>query len=263
MPALAELQTRFRRALFDEHDRGLPAMIHADGVAPRARIELYRHHVRASLTGALRATYPVVCRLVGDAFFERVAWDYIRDEPPRSPLLFEYGRGFAGFLDHEPACGALPYLPDVAQLEWTINCVVHEEDEPAVGRDALAGIAPAAAPRIRLEFRSNIAYVASRWPVEAIWRGNQPGIEPPEIDLDSGGSLLELRCTADRLMLRPLSSAAFAFRTALAEGQQLGAAAEAAFAEDEAFDLAAALEAVIAEGLVAAVRVAGSDSKPA
>jgi hypothetical protein len=79
--------------------------IEPDGLASRARLEIYRHHVRTSLTSVLEATFPVICRLVDRRFFAYAADTYLRAHPPTGPCLFEYGDGFPDFL------AAFPTVP--------------------------------------------------------------------------------------------------------------------------------------------------------
>ena len=106
--------------------------IEADGLAPEARLEIYRHHVLTTLTSALEATFPVVCRLVDRRFFAYAADRYLRAHPPTGPCLFEYGDSFPDFLAAFPPCRDLAYLPDVARLEWAMNAALHAADVDAI-----------------------------------------------------------------------------------------------------------------------------------
>src|SRR5262245_42529788 len=78
MPALHEVQAAFRDALLGGDDAWAAAAIACDGIAPDARLRIHRHHVLVTLTAALKATYPVVCRLVDARFFDYAADAYIR-----------------------------------------------------------------------------------------------------------------------------------------------------------------------------------------
>src|SRR6266403_1205342 len=99
--------------------------IMGDGLDPAARLNIHRNHYISSLGEALKATYPVACRLVDERFFAYAASEYIKISPPRRVCLFEYGEGFPDFLAAFPACASLVYLADVARLEWLINAALH------------------------------------------------------------------------------------------------------------------------------------------
>src|SRR6266446_490509 len=104
MSSLRELQAGFRAALLAGDERGVAPDVVDDGVNASARLAVYRHHVRTSLTAALEATFPVVCRLVDWRFFGWLADCYVRAHPPAGPCLFEYGADLAEFIAAFPAC---------------------------------------------------------------------------------------------------------------------------------------------------------------
>src|SRR5213596_1403950 len=117
MPALRELQTLFKASLLAGDEEAVIQQIEGDGLDPRARLAVYRHHILTTLTAVLESAYPVVCRLVDRRFFAYAADAFIRRHPPTGPCLFEYGADLAPFLADFPACRHLVYLPDVARLE--------------------------------------------------------------------------------------------------------------------------------------------------
>ena len=79
--------------------------------------------------------------------------------------------------------------------------------------------------------------------------------------LDAGAAYLEVRRLDDQVTWRTLAPGTFAFRATLAEHRPLAEAFEAALTVEPDFDLATALQALFAEGLVVDVSVsaAGQD----
>ncbi|HEX2891429.1 DNA-binding domain-containing protein [Vineibacter terrae] len=117
MPSLGEVQMAFGQAVLGADETVAIGMIDGNGLDPSARLALYRNQIFGSLTAALRVTYPVLCQLVHERFFDRVAHSYVAAHPPMQPCLSEYGAGLATFVAHFPGCTELPYLKDVAALE--------------------------------------------------------------------------------------------------------------------------------------------------
>jgi hypothetical protein len=256
MPKLRELQLGIRVAVLGGDVAAICDAIVSDGLPAAARMQIHRNHLRATLTEALKATFAVVCRLVGERFFAFAADTYIQGHPPGGPCLFEYGESFPGFLDAFPPCRPLPYLADVARLEWALNTALHAADEPSALPAALTHVRAADRPHLVFRLQPSLRLLASAWPVDRVWAANQPGGDSEQtIDIGAGGVQLEVRRQGDSVAFRRLAAAPFAFRQALARRQTLASAAAAALASDPSFDLATALADLLGEGALAGFSV--------
>lgn len=253
--SLLDLQRSFRRALLEGEESALAASIVADDVAPAERIGVHRNNVLSSLTSVLKESFPVVCRLVDERFFDYAADAFVRMHPPGRPCLSEYGQDFPDFLASFAPCRDLVYLADVARLEWLIVRAVLAADADPLQPASLRGVAPDDAPRLMFHLQPSHAYLSSPWPIDRIWRANQPGIDM-EVDIESAGVLIEVRRHGGDAEMRILPAGDFAFRAALAAGQALALAAEAASAADDKFDATTALARLFNDGAVAAFKIA-------
>ena len=165
MPTLRELQAGFRDALLGGDEHAAAAAVRGDGLGAAPRLAVYRHHVFTSLTAALESIYPVVVRLVDARFFGYAADQHIREHPPASPCLSEYGAELGDFLARFEPSRHLAYLPDVARLEWAMNAALHAPDVEPIAPKALR------AP-VTLALHPSVTLLRSPWPLDAIWRAN-------------------------------------------------------------------------------------------
>jgi len=227
MPALHEIQELFKESLLGGASSALLDLVEADGLDPEACLAVYRHHVFTTLTAALEAAFPVVCRLVDPRFFAYAADAFVRQHPPAGPCLDEYGGAFADFLAAFEASTHLSWLPDVARLEWAIHRATNAPAAEPLDPVRLARVAAADMARLRFVPIPGLAYLASPWPVDAIWRAHQ---EPVRVlpDLAAGSVCLEVTRSAEGIRVRSLDPLSFTFRRTLAEGHTLGEAAEGA-----------------------------------
>jgi hypothetical protein len=216
------------------------AAVCADALGAAARLAVYRHHVLASLTIALETTYPVVVRLVDPRFFRYAADRYIRAHPPSSPRLSEYGATFADFLESFPPARQLEYLPDVARLEWALGAALNAPDVQPVAPAALHPASPVA-------LHPSVSVLRSAWPVDAVWRANQPEAGDTVVDLDAGAVRLQVWREGDEVVFRRLSLAEETLRLALVGGGRLEAAVGAALAADADADPVALVRALLQE----------------
>ena len=169
MPTLLELQRAVYRNL-TARDDGATAYIVADEIDAAARLNVYRNTMIASLTTALRLSYPAVHRLVGAAFFESAAQIFIAAQPPQGACLDDYDPGFADFLAEFAPAAALPYLAGVARLDWAVSRALHAPDAAALDPGDLAALDPRDHDRLRLVPHPSVSLVCADHPVDAIWR---------------------------------------------------------------------------------------------
>lgn len=237
----------FRSALTSDHlPEGVTAVTR-DGLAPNraallARFAVYRNNVMHSLSRALARRFPVIERLVGDEFFSAMAVEFIRVHPPQSPVLMHWGDEFAGFLQGFPPVASLPYLPDVARLEYARGRSYHAADAEPIGPEALAALNPSQVLRLL----PSVQVLRFEHPVVTIWRANQPG-ENPSVRASGAEAALIYRTADFQVPVRSLSQADAAFLGGLMAGEPL----EKAAAHHSA-DPTPILTLLIGEGLIAA-----------
>ena len=88
-------QAAYRQTL---RDGRLPPGVTAVGPVEAARrFSVYRNNVAASLGQARARRFSGIERLVGPEFFGALAQAYLAADPPRTPVLAEWGAGFATF----------------------------------------------------------------------------------------------------------------------------------------------------------------------
>lgn len=110
MSDLAAFQQSFAKAVLADHP--------LDRISNQREFAIYRNTSARGAVEALRAAYPTVDMLVGDEMFTQVALDYRGKCPPSGPVLSDYGADFPDFLARQPWTSELPYLADVARLDW-------------------------------------------------------------------------------------------------------------------------------------------------
>jgi hypothetical protein len=245
--ALRDLQRAFAAHLSGEDQ---PALV-AEILPAAARLRVHRHHMLDSLGSALATTFPTVQAVVGADFFRGLARAFVRRSLPTQPVLAEYGAGFPGFIASHDAARDLPYLADVARLDWALNLAFHA---PAGGRLAAADLAAIPAdqlPLLRLGLAPGTTLVASPYPLDRIWAASQPGAAADPVDL-AGGSVrfLVLRRPDDAAFVT-LSAGEVAFVAGLGEGLSLE---EAAGRAETDFDLSTCFARLLGLGIFAAAQ---------
>ena len=256
MRSLRDLQQQFADAVFAA-DGGFPAFATTGRASPEERIGIYRRAVFANYGNALAATYPVVQKLVGAPFFRAAVDGFVRASPSCSSDLNVYGEAFGDFLAAYAPAADLPYLPDVARLEWAIDEANRAEDPASTPDLVLAALAIVPAdrlPAIRLRLAASCRFVVSDYPILRIWEVNQSHHDGDDrVQLDESADRLLVRRGARGVVLERPISGEFEWLTALAAGATLADAIEAAQGSHASFDLGDAMRTHIGSGTLAAI----------
>lgn len=251
MLPLPELQAAFLAGVLGE---GAALPIAPGRFPPDQHLQIYRNNVFASLTGALKAEYPVIERLVGEGFFRFAADGYIRRHPPSSGNLHDFGAHYANFLTGFAPAAALPYLPDVARLEWAWHEAFHAADAEPLDPQRLAEVAPAHQSSLRFTLHPSARLLISSYPLLRIWQANQDNAPEQAIDLKEGGAQLLVIRRGLQVEIETITIGEHALLHALAQDATLEAACEAAFASDATLDLTVALQRIVQGGILVSLR---------
>lgn len=234
---------------FDAALRGgaLPTgLIARDMTEVERRFAVYRNNVAVSLSEALAARFPVIRRLVGEAFFTPLARLYAETDRPRTPVLAEWGAGFAGFLEGFPPLAAYPYLADVARIEFARGRAFHAADAPPVAPEILAVADP---ERVRLMLHPSVILLRLRHPAVSIWARNQPGGAAMPL-VQGPQTALILRDAAYQVPVQSLGAGDCAMMQAILGGQTLSQAADAAQNAEANHDPQVMLVALMRAGVI-------------
>lgn len=237
-------QAAFQAAILDPEAAVPDGVINPDGAPAQKRFNVYRNNVAVSLADALETAFPVVRKLVGDAFFRAMAGVYLRKHPPRSPLMMFYGDAMPQFLGRFGPAKSIAYLPDIARLELALRHAYHAADASPIDAQTLSTLAPDALMGAKLRIAPATQTVISDYPIHAIYCANtQTDAQKPVMRAES---VLITRAAFDP-EIHVINAAAATCVAALQKGQSLGQAMASA---DKTLDLGAILGLLLAQGAV-------------
>ena len=242
MASLSEQQRSFAAALFDKKHDIEPLLRATQRGTVASGLAIYRNNVYSNYRNSLTHSYPVLVRLVGEDYFRLLSDAYITRTPSLSGDVRVYGAGFADFLQAHEVAFQLPYLPDVARLEWSCQ---HVLAQPRCAPPDLSYLQKLNADRyaeLRVVLNPASALLASPYPVLRIWQVNQPDYVGDEtIDLAQGAAHMLVVRHANTVSVLDLDAAEYAFLSTLQQGLRWGDALQAALALAPDFDLGSCL----------------------
>lgn len=226
MPSLRDLQDAMRRCIIERDDVDASIHIAANGIAPLDRLSIYRNTFTQTLIRALRLSYPAVDRLVGAAFFDAAAADFVVQRPPRSCFLDEFGGDFSAFLEQFAPAASVPYLADVARLEWAVSRALHAPDAEPLSVASLGSVDTADYAQICFTPHPSVSLIHTIFPADVIWSAvledNDAALAA--MDLAAGPAWLIVQRGPSSVDIERLDEALWRFVSALCAGCPLGTA---------------------------------------
>jgi hypothetical protein len=241
----------FVPALLDPR-RETPAAVASSSGKAASRYNIYRNNVTVSLIDALAATFPATQRIAGVEFFRAMARFHIRDTPPKSPLLFEYGRDFPDFIARYEYAQPVPWLADVARIERAWLDAYHASDMETLDPQALASVAPEHLSNAVFVAHPAVRIVRSEFPAVSIFVAGRSGETVDAVEATAPEDALITRPGLE-IIVRHLPPGGAIFLAHLISRETLGEAVAAAFEADASFDLAANIAGMIEAGVFTAI----------
>lgn len=254
MSTLAQQQQALIAALFDwPADEAIKNMA-SHVVDKNGRgLKAYQANGHALAVRALQAAYPVLTQLLGDDSMGDLARAYWHAFPPQRGDLAHWGEGLGTFMAHSTQLEDVPYLPDVARLEWVLHSLATLEDA-APDPNSLALLANEDPNTLWLRLAPGTTIVCSDWPVATLHAAH--GNNGPSFD--DVGRLLQAGVAEDAVIwrqgfqarVRPALAAEAVFLRDLIAQVSLGAALDAS----PKLDVSAWLTLAVQSGLLLAVQ---------
>jgi len=138
-------------------------------IEPRASRGLmaYQANGHALAERCLPAAYPVVAQLIGQDSVHALARDLWHRHPPVGGDLAQWGDALPAFLSDNDQLADVPYLADVARVEWALHRAASapdaDPDLPSFGR-----LSTEDPDSLTLRLAPGTEVIASDWPVVSL-----------------------------------------------------------------------------------------------
>ena len=153
--------------------------------ATRSRIDVYRNNVRLNRIAALADAFTHVVTLVGAEYFRALARAYVIATPAASANLHDDGAALPAFIRRFAPAADLPYLGDVAEVDWLMQRAYFADDGTPVQHATLAALDPERFAAAALRVAPSVGVARSTaWPIADIVAMHEGG---PTASLDAGG----------------------------------------------------------------------------
>jgi hypothetical protein len=177
---LVDLQRNFQAHLLMGDDAILESVVDAPPLPPAERVKVYRNAYRVRLSDALKDTYPVLFKILGDEVFDSLGRAFINAHPSVHRSIRWYGRELADLLAQRPPYADQPILAEVARFEWTLSEVFDAADAAPMAREALQAVDPDSWNQLGFVFHPSVRLLDLNWNTVAVWQAMSRDEDPPQ-----------------------------------------------------------------------------------
>ncbi len=152
-------------------------------IAGEERLDAYSNGYVARVHESLSEVYQAVKHLAGDQAFEALAHHYAAAYSSHNYNLNYAGEHLPEFLKTVALSENLPFLPDLARLEWQVAQAFHAFQGEPFDASVLSAFAPEGFEKLHIHFQPSVSIVASEWPVLDLWKARKTLLKEINIDL--------------------------------------------------------------------------------
>ena len=197
-------------------------------------------------------------RLLGSDYFRHLAKEYVIDNLPNSPVMAEYGKSFSKFILSNAVIKNLPYLADVAKLEYSIGEAYHAPNAPIVTLSDFEKIGASRLFNSQVTLHPSVACFHSNYPIVDIWKTNMHDREVKSITLLNAEDILVSRPYFE-ILIESLPVGAVSFIRQLSDGKSMSEAVRSVSVINENFDLTKCLHTMMTSGVIANLNFCGQE----
>jgi len=187
------------------------------------RLEVYREGYLARTKEALKEVYETLEHVMGDAAFTQVAEEYAQAFPSEDYNLNHKGRHLSQYFNQTKRFKDLPFLSDLAALEWSIATAFHAPHEPVLDSFRFTQFSPDEWERLLIHFQSSVFVQSSQWPIVDIWKARKTPVKDIKLNLSHHPQqALIHRQEDDQVVCEEMSLVEFQILERLLAGSSLG-----------------------------------------
>jgi hypothetical protein len=155
----------------------LPLIEYSSDFDREDRLTIYAEAYFARISDSLAEDFSSVKRLVGEEGFLQLVSDYLKEYPSRFENLAEVGYAFSNFLSLHEVSEFIPYIADLANLEWLLIESFYAPDGELLNWETVREISPETWKNARFNLNPSVRLMHSSWSVDRFWSKEENQIQ--------------------------------------------------------------------------------------
>ena len=248
---LHNLQQSFKQGILENTVEIQGLIKESKGQNKAELLEVYRNTTFVSLKKCLTSTFPAVEALVSKDFMHYACHEFIKKHPPSHGALLFYGAEFADFLQTFTPTKNMPYIADIARLEWALSEAYDAEDAPYIQSEDFAKESIERLSNQTFKLSPHVHLLTSPFPIYSIWQMTHTPENEQNINMEQSECVLVYRNYTDlKSYALPLSLGYFTLLKSLKKGHTLAESITFSLHQEPALCLEKTLADILNRGLL-------------
>lgn len=228
MKTLKDIQLQFQQSLFVEQQQlALHDLDFISSSYAKERFSVYRQTLLENLRNTLELTFPGLWVLLGAECANSIAYAFIKklEHLPTTCCLDDWGYEFTSFFETVTELISLPYLKDVAVLEWFKHLSYYAAEMDGIDLSSLQHLSEQQLNEVKFNFQPSVFLLQSPFPLQKIFEViENPNAEA--VDLSGDGAYAVVVRIEHRVEIYWVCQQEWHFLNALKQGKTLPQAYE-------------------------------------
>ena len=173
MVHLKHIQDSFQQYLLQSDTSVIaPKIVSTEALPAIERLSIYGNAYQSRLVEALASSFPFLHTCLGDDEFYALAATYISQQPSTYRSIRWYGDSFPEFTRQSELYKSLPYIDQIAELDWMMTLVFDSKDADVVTLEQVALISPDVWADMRFVFHPSVHRRQFGWNIVELWQSS-------------------------------------------------------------------------------------------
>lgn len=222
-PTLNDLQVCLKSEITSLEDHTPVPFIVKERMDVEDRLAVYSDAYFSRIVEALEIDFEATCKVLGKETFFELVKDYLKEFPSTSTNIDEIGSKLPDFIRKLDPGITIPYLSELAQVEWALIEAFYADDLPLFDPNSLRKVPHASWDKVKLIMDTSVKLIETKWPVHIIWEARKSSIVP---EIRQSPGLYLIYRNGYSVELREKSETEFKALKLAQDGQNIGTICE-------------------------------------
>lgn len=252
--SLAQYQDAMFDFLFDKNAKlDVHNLVMVNGEVDHSKqFDLIRQNTLSALHIELVRAFPITKRVLGANEFRRAAYDYFQAMVPQAINPMIYCQDFPEFLETFTTDKDIPYLADVATLDFGCYQSEHAMDASPIKNKIFTDMSPEELASKHLQLHPACFWMASPFSIYDVWyRFNSS--TPKKTDASARAQEIVIMRSKNKVEVHKIDKGLIKTLDSLDSGETLNQSLNDGAIEDPSFNAVAAIQFLVQNGLIVAI----------